>query len=299
MQQPNIQQVHSIIEKVNAMDLRDVELEFIIETLRPLLVGFTQRSPVIPVNTDIRRGRVLKSAPKRVSDITYPPYHLVKAYGRLNRKNRSIFYGSIGKSPPFYEVDAQVGDLVAISRWRNRRTLLLNNIGYTRTNLQRLSPQRPVPEFAESDAYSEANDLIRTFFAESFCQKIQKGEEFRYKLSIAVGELFMQGNTIDGLLYPSLAHPGAADNVAIKPGVATQALVFVDCELVMVKKRGEGLFEIEVVDFAKELGSSGVLEWKGRKPEVKLSKQGESISFVSNGEEWIAHDSQGNRVDWQ
>jgi len=94
-------------------------------------------------------------------------------------------------------------------------------------------------------------------------------------------------------------HPGTSDNIALKPGVVRSALDFVDCEYIEIKKAENSTFEIEHVDFAKQIGSSGALDWKGRKPILQLRNKGDSVSVVSSGEEWIAYGPDGNRVDWE
>lgn len=55
-------------------------------------------------------------------------------------------------------------------------------------------------------------------------------------------------------------------------------------------------YETEEVDFAIP-DSKGTLEWKGRKKQWVLRKQGEGLKMVSNGWTWDAYSPDGSLVE--
>ena len=89
----------------------------------------------------------------------------------------------------------------------------------------RLRLTNPIP------SETEANAALRRQLSEAFTEDVQDGQEYRYKLPIAINELLFgdaeplatnipDGPRCDravGTVYPAMQMRGAADNVAIWP----------------------------------------------------------------------------------
>jgi hypothetical protein len=110
----------------------------------------------------------------------------------------------------------------------------MHNLGFHKATLKRIGGplaggrQRfanPIPN------ETKFNEKLRRQLSEAFAEDVPKGEEFRYKLSIAINELLFddaeplrndlpdgpRSDRAAGTVYPAMQMRGAADNVAILP----------------------------------------------------------------------------------
>ncbi len=142
-----------------------------------------------------------------------------------------MFYASRGAPAIFYEIHSKEGQRIALSTWELLEPLWMHNIGFHENSLKRIGgPLRqrfasPIPN--ETDF----NAKLRRQLSEAFTEDVPEGEEYRYKLAIAVNELLFgdaeplrtdlpDGPRCDraaGTVYPAMQMKGAADNVAIWP----------------------------------------------------------------------------------
>ncbi|MEI6423899.1 MAG: hypothetical protein WCP55_16915, partial [Lentisphaerota bacterium] len=141
-----------------------------------------------------------------------------------------MFYCSTSRNTPAYELSLMQGDYVAISRWRNSKRMVFNNVGYTHEIFTNKGANRTCPDWGNNkDQPSCAtleNQIVTSFLAKEFTKIVPLGEEVCYKTSVAIAEkltqdeiAFPNGKKIKfaGLLYPTIAMRANDDNLAVKP----------------------------------------------------------------------------------
>jgi hypothetical protein len=121
----------------------------------------------------------------------------------------------------------EVGQYLALSKWRVRQLIVANHIGYTAANFDRLGAKRQLPPAWDGVTQTPATAMAHNFLAELFCRDVQIGYEDQYKFSVAIAELFTAGTEdfrINALTYPALAAKGNHDNVVMFPEIADRHL---------------------------------------------------------------------------
>jgi len=191
---------------------------------------------------------------------------------------------------PFFECFVKTGDKFILSQWKTVSRLLVNNIGYLNDNIMGLQPK-------SLDELKEANRLIRNFIDEEFTKNVNEGEEYLYKITIALAEKHFSDDIFNGLLYPSIAIEGRSDNLALKPHYVDKNLMIERVEFIKIISVKDFEYKIKVLDLATSFGKDGSIEWKGRPGKWYLKKKGdELILSVENGR-WVARDKEGKIVE--
>jgi hypothetical protein len=210
--------------------------------------------------------------PKSVADLSYPPKHVT----RLNRANLAgepVFYASAGLPPSFVECRVEKAQHFVCSEWRNTADLLLQPVG-----------------LSDDGVTSDVERIYHEIFTST------DPAMYRYSARVA-RHLLGSCSAVSGLIYPSIAAQNASQNVALTARFADTALQFVNASLYYVKDvTGPLQYEIEEIDFALP-DPEGGLNWKGRKRQWVLRKQGDELKMVSIGWAWNAYDVAGALVD--
>jgi hypothetical protein len=215
--------------------------------------------------------RAIKYAdkPLLVAEISYPP----KEYAKINRANdmgEQVFYCSTIKKVPFYELNADVGDKLIISRWTNVAPLILNNIGYQNEELHELARNYQM-EYCENintiNQINEDNRNAISFFKNAFSKKIE-AQEYK-KLTIAIARKFydtsltFKNRTTEwsGLLYHTTRLDGVADNIVLKKEILDFGLVIVqEIEYVEIIEVKNDRYVYKLLDFAYMV-EDGKIKW--------------------------------------
>lgn len=112
--------------------------------------------------------------------------------GRLNRVGSPIFYCSAGEPPVFSELNARVGDTIVVSECEVLEPLWLHNLGFHEDALVKLGVpfigSRPDLTNAIPDETTE-NERLRRKFSLALAEDVAAGDEYKYKLSVAINEL--------------------------------------------------------------------------------------------------------------
>lgn len=292
--------VYKAIEKIESTDLITVSIDELEELLKPLFIGYKVNVPNFDKGIYLYRGRIC-SKPNNIKEVSYPHPTKIKSYGRLNNIGDSIFYGATARSVPFFELDATVGDTLALSVWKSTEKMLLNHIGFTGECSSLLNSNRDlnrIYDFVKKmNNFSNLNNLVHSYLASKFTQKINAGEEYKYKLTIAIGRKLMMGDFFVGILYPTIAMSGNADNIAIKTDFADSKIDFVSVEFVKITEKKGFKYSFDILDSATKFDNKGNILWLGRALQWKLKDQGEEIKMKSEDGAWVGYDKNGNRVD--
>lgn len=289
----------SSIDKIEAFDLRTVKIRELEAELSSLLKGFRIIIPKYNSGIYLYRGRICDK-PLNISDIIYPPSSSIKCYGRVNDIGQQLFYASIAKNVPFYELSAKVGDNMVIGTWKSNAKMSLNHIGYTSECKTALRSDRDLgsdyKHVVDMKNFGEPNSLLQNYLASKFTPCVAKGEEWRYKFSIALGNIFLKGNKINGLMYPTVEMRGNSDNIVLKPDYFSKHMEFVSVEYVTITKKEGMRFSWKVNDSSTKLDENGGFIWSGRNLKWTVKKDSK-ITIKKEGGNYIFFDHNGKRID--
>lgn len=221
----------------------------------------------------IYRTRVWRrpERPESVADLSYPPRDATPL-NRANLEGEPVFYASAGLPASFVECRLQKEQQVICSEWRNTSDLILQDIGLS--------------------VDGNTSDVERIYY-----KIFTSTDPAMYRYSARVARHLLSGDFISGLLYPSVAAQNGSHNLALKTKFVDTGLRFVNASLYHLKSVTEPFkYETEEIDFALP-NRDGTLNWKGRRRQWVLRKQGDQLKMVSNGWSWEAYDMSGALVD--
>ncbi|MPZ08952.1 MAG: hypothetical protein GEU89_01925 [Kiloniellaceae bacterium] len=296
----NPHEIQKAIRRLEKLRHEPAEIPDFESALTPLLCGYTVDAPRFAAGMYLYRGRKC-AKPASIRDLTYPPAECVRSPGRANEIGQAIFYGAAAREIPFFELDAQPGEGLAISKWKTTQPILLNHIGFSTEPETFKDAKRKldtVYDFVRGTRQKcNLNALVHDYLAYNFARSANDGDGRVYEFTNAISRKLFADPLLDGLLYPTIEMSGNADNVALKPQTVDRALTFVSVEYVAVKARVGMRCDIDILDSATKSDLIGTLSWMGRGLQWKLRHQGERLTIrVENGER-VAYDLVGNRVD--
>src|SRR5690348_10824577 len=128
--------VAEAMEKLRKADPDHTTVEEYESLLVPLFKGLQVYGSSLDIDSIVYRCRKMSTRPSKIAQITYPLPQFVTRQGRANKIGQSMFYGSIGSKVPLFEIDAQPGDYIVISRWKVLETVILNHVGYSQSAIK-------------------------------------------------------------------------------------------------------------------------------------------------------------------
>jgi hypothetical protein len=154
-----------------------------------------------------------------------------------------MFYCCAIPECTFYELGAQIGDHIALSKWQFGKAPRLNHIAFTQNAFKALGSRRSCPDFERDEKIAgirhhlvrpARNALVGAFVAEAFTTKVEHGKnDYHYKLSIALSEVHLSDPSFDGLLYPTIAMSANADNIAFTPQYVDANVRFISADYLL------------------------------------------------------------------
>src|SRR5690606_7877809 len=105
--------------ELKTMDLTSISIDDLKPHIKRTTAGLVRRSALVDPGVRLYRATKLggENWPTDVSRLTYPEPALCLRDQRCNRAGRPLFYCSIGPNSTFFEIGAEVDDLVVLSRW--------------------------------------------------------------------------------------------------------------------------------------------------------------------------------------
>lgn len=301
-----------VFAEVRAIDLRHVEFDALKSLIGNAFIGMRTRAPMCDAGLIVYRGvrSDEKDKPSERACVSYPPIEYASAWGRVTCPGQRVFYCTVTRDTIPFELGLQPGDFVAIGRWRSTAQLLFTQVGFNQSVLTALGGSRGAPVWTNNtaDPLTELDLQIDQFLSEQFCKIVPRGDDFLYKVSVAVAEpLFRNSFTfgdvpgykglprIAGLVYPSVATLGNADNLALLPAVVDDSFRLEFVEWSYVEASGPDFCKLKPIDCASTFGHDGEIEWKGRPPQYTIPSGG---SYSMAGAEIIeAFDATGGRIE--
>ena len=299
IKQSDIIEVQRTIQELRALDLASTELELLKERLGTIIPGYVLNSPIIQKETMLYRGVEWKDKPQKIVDLSYPPTKYVKNLHRSGRPGKSLFYCSMSREAPFFELAVVPGAKVAVSHWQTIAPIVVNNVGYHQEVFGSLSSNRDCPSWGKGTEYEKLEKttaFIKQFFATEFAKIVPPGQEYLYKLSIAIAELHFSSDMFGGLLYPSMAMRANADNLALKPECVDKYLSLRKVEYIRVDETDASGFKVTILDFADTFAEDGGIQWKGRHPHWVMREKGQVLKLTVENGRWVARNEKGEIV---
>lgn len=298
---PDISQIISRIQEIENLNLNETEIDEIKELLELLFTGYTLSTPRFHPGIILYRGIKYTDKPTSLPLLSYPKKGAKQ--NRASRENEPLFYAATMREIPFFELDAQVGDKMVISKWRTTQKLIVNNVGYTNQTFKILNSARENQNWnTKSTDHPEIlkaeNIIIQDFFAKCFSQLIPKDRTELYKLTIAIAEKHYVADIFGGLLYPTIQMRANGDNFALKTSfIDNGGLEFIEAEWIEVTNVYDSKYDIKILDWSNSISKEENIEWKGRLPQWTLKEDGDELKMgVENGK-WVARDKNDNIVN--
>jgi len=292
-------EIINAIERVEAFDLKTISIIEIENEFKSLLKGFKIVVPRYNPGIYLYRGRICDK-PLNISNVIYPPQSVIKCLGRANNIGQQLFYTANSRNVPFYELSANVDDHIAIGTWKTKSKMVLNHIGFTDECKTCLKSDRDlgiIYKFVtDMNNFGDSNVLLHNYLASKFTPMVKKNEEWRYKLSVAIANIFLTGNVIHGIMYPTIAMLGNADNVVLKPDFYMDSMDFVSIEYAVITKKDGMRYSWDILDSATKLDKSGNFMWSGRHLQWRVKKDGKYTMKREAGND-VLYDEDGNRID--
>jgi hypothetical protein len=309
MKQIELASIHKLRERIrtiNAMSLENADIEFLKDRLTLLFAGYALSTPIVGKGQKLFRAVRRTDRPTEVGQLSYPPPILVSNYGRANRPNQSRFYASVSRAAVFFELRARPGDHLAVSKWRVKRDILVNNVGFSNSvwDLYKTSRKERNPSWVSqisTELLSPGNRLVHDFLARIFSAQVTDGAEYQYKLSVAVAEKLLgevehpDHTGFSGIVYPSLAMKANSDNLVLLPDAVDQCLELEEVEFIHVEEHdGDLQYQVKVLDFANSFEHG--IAWKGRDRQWILPGKSQLMFTVDEQGQWLAQDVEGRFV---
>lgn len=273
----------NIIEQLRGGAKQRWRFDLVNETVSALFEkhGFNQ-SYRLPLNKDltVHRARKLKSCapeswPSSSDELGPRKAEEMTDYGRCHRPQpqKSIGYFSLYTDIALAEVEAKMGDCIAIATYQQTKRLTVVPVGeldfYRRTGQTYLGDSEPKAKEPYEKALGELGgslkQLVDAFFAEEFIKPASASAD--YKITAALSELLVNFQTkktkIDAIYYPSVAFR-AGYNLAILAESVQQKMKLVATETKIVQISdvlGFGIFEFKNLSTLKSVNETGQLEW--------------------------------------
>ena len=286
----------STFSPFRGIDVRSAPIADLQQCLQELFVGLRIAAPAIAAGAKFYRVRIVGDRiPKSIAelvpniiDVGMPPKDRITRPGRLNDIGEQVGYFSDSRRFAYFEMSPKVGDVVILSRWISTCALSLLHIGYTDEALKKLGSARNPDEIAWAEAtrcLDTRNWDVYGYISSEITKRVNSGDEAAYKTTIAMAKWFFGQGEHDGLIYPTIAMCGNANNVALKPDrVSKLRLTSVDFNRVT---RVEGMnADLDLIDSAVQWDDAGAIKWNGRR--IKWE--------IGPGEEFTWADIDGENV---
>lgn len=257
--------VRRVLDELKSWDLRVVSVDGVKSLLTPALVGLRMEAPCFEVGLRLFRARAMPRPTSR-QELWCPSFGATKL-GRVNREKDVVFYSTTTRDGAIFEIQPQKGDTVGLGIWETTTDIRVSHLGYLPALFGEAGSRRPVPPWARHPTVPDtdpANLELAKLIESEFTQQVPLGQEHRYKISVAVGEVLLDAPDIDALAYPALRMRWNADNLALKPQVAERVLQFAGAEYLRIEEVLNPGYRVALLASSDRLSDDGRIQWKVR-----------------------------------
>lgn len=228
-------------EKLREIDLTQEGSYFKIYQLLidyiPILIPRVMVQP----NLVLYRCRINKKCPFYFkSDISYNPNLNSIIYGRANKTKQSIFYATHKKETALFETSkvvkeklSGIKETITMGKWIVKKpfivgAIITDEIFLDKNNEALILYQAFLQQFPSfKDVKTQE---IMKLMSDIFAEKINDGEEYKYKISAAffnriIEISYHEGLPLNGLLFPSIGYEKNDVNIAVIPDIVDNCLM--------------------------------------------------------------------------
>jgi hypothetical protein len=267
----SLEDIRGLINEAEALDLASHTASNLVSRVRAICEGYAWMTHRIEIHAAYRARRIT-IRPNRVSDVWYPPAHLVKRIGRANDIGESVLYISNSESTALLEMRPLVGETFAILQMVPADAAVLPHVfdialaetaggGDPKVGAT-MFHQTPLGRAFLGHPENEAKlALIRSFLVRQFTRIVSHGMEHEYALALAVAK-FHCAPGIDGIWYPSVAGRLIGTNAALTAEAADRLLRPFACWMIRVEKSlPEKQYLVKCIAKAEHIDEDGHIFW--------------------------------------
>jgi hypothetical protein len=261
----NLDELKSWINILENLDLTIMGLTDVIPYVNRIFNLYAIACPVFSPPNKIYRAVKWSKRPTNIKQLIHPKPECITSIGRCNDIGVSYFYGSFNWEPTLFELRVKEGDFIVLSLFNAIDHLEFAPIGFTNEVFQRLFSNRvPPPEARPNNVElieRDSNKIVDKYIAESFTKIVNVGEEYKYKISVAISKFIMSNEHIDGIIYPSILMKADSENIALKSESVFHKLQLINTVYAKVG-RNNGLFHEIFPEFiSNRFALNGDLFW--------------------------------------
>jgi hypothetical protein len=234
----SLQGIISEIEKIKKLDLKrdDITIEDIKIRIGEMLSSVYLIKMVGAQFPTVYRARPNEGTSlfQNIEQVWYPPRDKVKKLGRFNNIGESMFYCSATYNPCIFECHPKKGDWITLLECeaidRNKKIAVADAFFHKFKSAEGQIIfdksydiiQKQGREIIRKKGLEKEHNEIQKFIEKEALKIVKAGEEYKYKITVAIKEIFFTVPIAQGITYPSLATGMENINFALKPQVADE-----------------------------------------------------------------------------
>lgn len=264
---------NTIEKELSEFDFQNNSVEEIEKFFSEKILGHNR--PTINISPEgLFRARIITNTDFKdlttVKSIWYPDFNEIdKKFHRLNRCSdigKNFFYSSNYLEATIKELNPNNDDLIMIGIFHKKFWDIKIRSQYAGIETLKKNPARN----SELNTYKYVNktdELIEKFISSKFQERIENGQEYKYKASIAFSNILLKNDGIDCIIYPSVASNLEFENYGIKAKFVDEHLY---CDKVYVYRVIKNSTEFELIPIRfgnrvlidKITPKNSVIEWE-------------------------------------
>lgn len=263
---------NNLEEKLTDFDFQNSSVKEIEQLFSQEILRHTR--PTINISPDgLFRARIITNTKdediQTTKSIWYPNFEEIPSkYHQLNRCSnigQNFFYSSNYLGAVIKELNPVDGDLVMIGIFHKKFSDTKIHSQYAGIEALKTNPKENT-ELKDYKYVSENDKLIEKYISSKFQERIEKGEEYKYKSSIAFSNILLKNEDINCIIYPSVASDLKSVNYGIKAKFVDD---FLFCKSTYVYSIKKNLTEFELIPekYGKKIildtndAKNSIIEW--------------------------------------
>lgn len=272
-----LSEIKEVLNTILQMPLEITEITEIEDLLGKIILGHERTIYTLNVPELIRvRKNIRKKKFKHITCLSYPKWDLIPKkkwdFARGNDKGQSMFYAATETATAIIEVRPKLNEhITVIVNSRNNQSLKTNLqvIGINKLinidSRYEIIFKEHVSRYKNLSAdLKEKNDLINDFLDEQFMLPVGEDETWKYKISIAITNILLNHESVNGLLYPSIAMKHKGANILLKPEFVDLNFHLTTCVIFDITNENATIVEVEKLyrPLNNPYNLNGYLKWR-------------------------------------
>ena len=250
---PSFQDLQKSINSFKATDLASSSIISLKDDFLKLITNFAFMPIIIPKLVKMHRIRINDDGKEfdMLNELWCPPVDVITKLGRCNDVGDQILYMSGGGHTALNEINPKDGDLVTCLECELVENITVIDLGAS-NNLQREAYLQQYSRLNKNAAFIfyknqnllKLDKILKNYIIKEFTQKVDSGQEYLYKKTVAISKAFFEAPNIEGIMFPSIKSELKELNYAIPILFANKCL----------KPTRVDVFRMEYNDRFKKIG---------------------------------------------